>query len=84
MNPVIYIDLEYSPPKLKIPGRRPQPWRLVARSAGNHEVIAVSSEKYTNKADAVAAAELLFNDTTTVFLRQAEHGNRLLRQGKPF
>lgn len=59
-----------------------QPWRWVAKNAANHKKLARSSERYFNREDALAAAEQLFSAATTVFKREAEMGNVLLRQGQ--
>lgn len=76
--PVIFVDIKQSPLS-RLPGRQ-QRWHWTAKSAGNQRVLARSSEKYTNRDDCVHAIELLFAATSTVFLREAEVGNRLLRQ----
>lgn len=57
-----------------------QPWRWVARNAGNEEQMARSSERYFNRTDALDAIEQLFGSGTTVFKREAEHGNVVLRR----
>lgn len=59
-----------------------QPWRWVAKNAGNQKKLARSSERYFNREDALAAAEQVFSAATTVFKREAEMGNVLLRQGQ--
>jgi len=59
---------------------RPQKWRWVARDAGNHEVMAVSSESYTNRNDCLDAIETLFSEGTDVFLRTPDGGDQLLRK----
>lgn len=60
-----------------------QPWRSVILRDGNFEPLFVSSERYFNRSDALAAITLAFSATTTVFLREAEHGNVLVRRAAP-
>jgi uncharacterized protein YegP (UPF0339 family) len=82
-RPVLYVDLKQAPLSKLIPGwglpGRPQRWRWVARNASNHKVMARSSERYTNKQDCLDAISQLFSPGTTVYLRQAEHGDECLR-----
>jgi uncharacterized protein YegP (UPF0339 family) len=75
--PVIYVDLV----KSKVP--RKQPWRWVAKSAGNQKKLATSGESYSNRQDALNAAALVFGDNSTVYLREAEQGNQILRMAVP-
>ncbi|MFV8049759.1 hypothetical protein [Mycobacterium sp. 48b] len=56
-----------------------QAWRWLAKSGDNHEVLAVSSERYFNRGDCLHAVELLFGNGSHVYRREAEHGNVLLR-----
>lgn len=81
----VFVDLVFVPEPLTrklIPARkRHQGWRWVARNADNQKVLARSSERYTNREDAFAAVRQLFV-TGTVFKREAELGNVLLRQGQ--
>lgn len=56
-----------------------QAWRWIAKSGDNHEVLAVSSEQYFNRADCLHAVELLFGTGSHVYRRETEHGNVLLR-----
>jgi uncharacterized protein YegP (UPF0339 family) len=72
--PVIYVDLV----KSKLP--RKQPWRWVAKSAGNQRKLATSGEWYSNLQDALDAIALVWGDGTNVFLRQSEKGNVALRR----
>lgn len=76
-SPLIYVDLVRSSSRL--PLRRPQRWKWIARSADNGRVLATSSERYTNRRDVEHAVELLFGADSNVYLREAEQGNRLLR-----
>jgi hypothetical protein len=82
----VYVDLIFVPePAVRklIPARkRHQGWMWVARNADNQKRLARSSERYTNRSDALAAVEQLFGAATTVFKREAEQGNVLLRQGE--
>lgn len=80
--PVVYVDIKQALSSI-IPGRRQQRWHWVAKSAGNQRVLARSSERYTNRGDALYAVALLFSSASTVYLREAEHGNQLLRQAAP-
>jgi hypothetical protein len=88
MNPVIFVDLKYVPePKARklIPGRsRWQPWRAVILAEGNHEPLFRSSERWTNRQDALDAISLGFGPDTIVYLREAEKGNVLLRHPDPW
>lgn len=59
--------------------RRKQPWRWVARRAGNWRKLATSGEWYTNRADALSAVQTLFGHGTDVYLRQGELGDVLIR-----
>ena len=56
-----------------------QPWRLLILSGDNHEPMFRSTERYFNRADALHAAELAFGSGSNVYLREAEHGNVVLR-----
>lgn len=60
---------------------RKQRWRWVAKSAGNHRTLATSGEAFTNRADAISNAVLLFSINSTVMLRQDDHGDTVLRLG---
>lgn len=56
-----------------------QPWRLLIKSGDNQEPLFRSTESYFNRADAIHAAELAFGSGSNVYLREAEHGDRVLR-----
>lgn len=56
-----------------------QPWRLAIISGDNQKELFRSSESYFNRADAEHAAEIGFGRGSNVYLREAEHGNALLR-----
>jgi hypothetical protein len=60
-----------------------QPWHIIIRSGDNQAVLFRSSERYTNRQDAIDAAILAFGDNSNVYLREAEHGNALLRRAFP-
>jgi uncharacterized protein YegP (UPF0339 family) len=79
--PVIFVDVYQSRQRYaaKLAGR-PQTWRWRALSEGNRKKLASSGEAYINLADCLHAIELLFGTTATVFLRQHEKGNQLLRR----
>lgn len=77
--PVVYVDLIYSDNPEPHRMRTWQPWRWRALNAGNHEVLAVSSEAYTNESDCRAAITQLFGSDTNVYLRASEQGNAVLR-----
>lgn len=74
---MIYVDLKKS--RLASALGRPQPWYWVARSAGNKKKLARSTERYTNYGDVLAAIDLLFSAGVTVYRREVEKGNVLLR-----
>ncbi|WP_136246066.1 hypothetical protein [Mycobacterium intracellulare] len=85
-SPLIYVDLyQQEVPTattlthivLKRP--RPQRWRWRAINGGNGRVLAISSEAYTNQADALAAVTQLFGSNSDVYLRSSNQGNQLLR-----
>lgn len=71
--PVLYVDLMRS----KLPRR--QRWRWVAKSADNQRKLATSGEFYTNRQDCLDAIALVFAAISTVYLRQSEQGNQLVR-----
>lgn len=75
--PLVYVDLYEG--RIRKFFQRAQRWRWRALNAGNRRVLAVSSEAYFNQQDAIDTIEQLFGPGTTVYLRQAEHGNQLLR-----
>lgn len=82
----VFVDLVFVPESAArklIPGRkRHQGWRWVAKNADNQRTLARSSERYTNREDCLAAVEQLFGPATTVFKREAEMGDVVLRQGQ--
>jgi hypothetical protein len=87
--PLIYVDLAYTPfveSPLKGHGPDParhQPWRLLIKSGDNQKPLFRSTESYFNRDDAIHAAELAFGSGSNVYLREAEHGNRVLRMAVP-
>lgn len=56
-----------------------QPWRLLVISGDNQKPLFRSTERYFNRADAINAADKAFGRGSNVYLREAEHGNVLLR-----
>lgn len=60
-----------------------QPWRLAIKSGDNQKALFRSTERYSNRTDAIHAAELAFGERSNVYLREAEHGNRALRMAVP-
>lgn len=78
---VIYVDLQYHQKPDDWEGVRWQPWSAIIKSAGNMEPLFRSTERWTNRQDAIDTITLAHSAATTVFLREAEHGNVLLRQG---
>lgn len=58
---------------------RPQRWRWRAINGENGRVLAISSEAYTNEADAEHAIDTLFGEFSDVYLRRDGQGNELLR-----
>jgi uncharacterized protein YegP (UPF0339 family) len=74
MSATIYVDLRQS--------KLTKQWRWTAKNANNMRKIATSGESYHNYADCLAAVEQVFGTGTTVFKREAEMGNVLLRQGQ--
>lgn len=79
---LVYVDLIRAPALVRLLGRQ-QPWRWRAVNAGNGRVLAVSSERYVNKSDCLAAIQELFGPDSNVYLRQLEHGNSVLRKAAP-
>lgn len=81
MTALIYVDLYQSDPGLKpfATGSRPQRWRWRALNGDNSRILAISSESYTNRQDAVDAIAELFGDTSNVYRREVEVGNVELR-----
>lgn len=75
--PVVYVTI-YSTPKPLWKRGRHQAWRWKAISEGNSRTLA-SGEAFTNRQDCIDSVRLLFGDRSTVFLRQSEQGNQLLR-----
>ena len=66
MTAFVIVTLAHTPrPESSKPEARWQPWNWRA-TAGNGEVLAVSSERYTNRGDAIKAITLLFGPATTV------------------
>ena len=47
---------------------RPQLWRWRAKNAGNHKVLAIASEAYTNEKDCVDAVWQLFGAESNITL----------------
>jgi uncharacterized protein YegP (UPF0339 family) len=74
---VIRIDVRQS--KSRFPLRRPQRWTWTATNLGNFEVMARSSESYTNEKDCEAAAVVLFSDGARVKL-VGPNGTVILRE----
>jgi hypothetical protein len=85
--PIIFIDVYRGKQRVaaKLAGR-PQVWRWRAISEGNGRKMATSGEAFINLSDCLHSIELLFGTTATVFLRQEEQGNQLLRRAgkEPF
>lgn len=84
MSNTLYVDLYQTKPRLaqRLAGRT-QRWRWTARSGDNQEILAVTSESYLHRQDAVDAIFLLFGDDANVYMRAVEHGNVELRLAKP-
>lgn len=78
-NPLIYVDLQYTPKPDGFDGHRWQPWSIMVCSGDNHEALFRSTERYTNRADAVHAAQIAFGAQSNVYLREHEKGNVELR-----
>lgn len=79
-QPLVYVDLFQAPKNLiAAVTARPQRWRWRAINGLNSRVLAISSEAYTNRADAVAAINQLFGPASNVYLRSGNGGNQLLR-----
>lgn len=66
--PGVFIDV-YQAKANQIGRRRGQRWRWRARAAGNNRILAVSSEAYTNRDDAIAGIGLLFGPNSDIYLR---------------
>ncbi len=67
-TPTVYVDVIRAPALVHLLGRQ-QPWRWRARNAGNHKVLAVSSERYHNVVDCLDAVDQLFGVRSDVWLR---------------
>ena len=61
----VTVTLTNTPKPRLLRKTRSQPWWWYA-SAANGQVLAVASERYTNRADAIAALTLLFGDRATI------------------
>lgn len=96
-HPVIYIELIEEKPlsRENYFRRHPtgdhyryldkfQPWRFIAKSVANQKMLARSSERYFNEADAVHAIDLLWGPESIVYRRQAEAGDVLIRHPEPW
>lgn len=72
---VIYVDIIKANPVRAALGR-PQLWRWIAKNAGNQKKLAKGTERYTNRAECLAAVVELFADATVYqnLLRQAGFG----------
>lgn len=78
--PTVYVDVIRSPALARLLGRQ-QPWRWRAVNGGNHKVLAVSSERYTNVGDCLDAVDQLFGARSDVWLRLPGENPQLLRMG---
>ncbi|OCB15114.1 DUF1508 domain-containing protein [Mycobacterium intracellulare] len=84
-SPLIYVDLYQQDASATALARavlkrtRPQRWRWRAINGDNGRVLAISSEAYTNEADAEHAIDTLFGAFSDVYLRRDGQGNELLR-----
>lgn len=58
---------------------RKQPWRWIAKSAGNNRRLATSGEWYTNRKDAIKAIYILFGENSHAVLREVGIGDVTLR-----
>ena len=76
----ITVTLLQSPRPPWRPRRRHQPWRWVAKAA-NGRVVATSGESYTNRADAMSAANLVFGWATRVTMDDGRRPVYCLRYG---
>lgn len=83
MKPTIVIDLLKDLPR-KFPGRRPQPWRYLISDAGNGAVFERSSERLTNRGDAIEAIEDVHGPDATVVLREEGQPDRIIRRPYPY
>lgn len=79
-RPRIVTVTMYHTPRRRFSPRRHQGWRWTA-TAANGEVLAVSSESYTNRADCREVITLLFGYSTAVILRDAEMPEYYVRSG---
>lgn len=78
-TPTVFIDIYQTPLLKRLLNARVQRWRWRAVNAGNHRVLAVSSESYTNSGDCMDAVDQLFGARSDVWLRLDGHPNQLLR-----
>lgn len=74
---LIYVELKKSTRPWST--KRAQKWSWTASNGGNNRVLARSSEHYTNKADALAAIQALFGNTSNVFLGRHDNDKTVLR-----
>jgi len=76
---VLFIDIQETSSNTIFKRARKQPFYWVAKNSGNGRVMAISSERYTNRQDCVDAARLIFGSEVNVYLRQENQPNQLLR-----
>ena len=77
---VLYVDIRESHAVNLLSRKRKQPWYWVLRNSNNNKVMAVSSERYTNRQDCVDAAKLVNGSSVTVYLRAGDAA-AILRSG---
>lgn len=70
----------YHRPRARWSRRRHQGWYWAAYAA-NGKALALASESYANRADALAAVSLLFGYSTAVILRDGDTPEHYLRAG---
>jgi len=75
--PLIYVDVYRCAPGRR--GSRGQRWRWRAINAGNGRKLAAAGEAFTNEQDCIDSVTQLFGTGSNVYLRQAEHGDQVLR-----
>lgn len=76
--PVYYVDIKQS--RTVWPLKRAQKWYWAVLSSGSFKRMG-RSWMFTNEQDCIDSATSLFGAASTVFLRQSEKGNQLLRRG---
>ena len=73
---ILYIYIRESHAVSLLGRKRKQPWYWVLRNS-NNKIMAVSSERYTNRQDCIDAAKLVNGSSVTVYLRVGDVAAKL-------